>query len=105
MGRRWTGSAGWLEVLSEEDLRFLQRFLLASGSLKALAAEYGVSYPTVRSRLDRLIAKVREAEDPASNDPFERHLRVLVADGRLSAALARELWEAHRAARDEEGRK
>jgi hypothetical protein len=98
MVRAWTDVPAWLGVLNEEDLRFLQRFLLASGSLKALAAGYGVSYPTVRSRLDRLIAKVREAEEPVSTDPFERHLRILVADGRLSAALARELWEAHRAA-------
>src|SRR5206468_2133654 len=27
----------WLEVLEEEDVRFLRRFLLCSGSLKALA--------------------------------------------------------------------
>jgi hypothetical protein len=81
-------------------LHFLRRFLLCSGSLKDLAAEYGVSYPTVRGRLDRLIAKVRAAEEPASADPLEQKLRVLVADGRLSAALGRELLAAHRAALD-----
>lgn len=86
----------WLGVLDEEDLRFVRRFLLSSGSLKALAQEYGVSYPTVRSRLDRLIAKVRVAEDPDVQDPFDRTLRVLVADGKLSPALARELLGAHR---------
>ena len=53
----------WLAHLAEEDFHFLRRFLLCSGSLKDLAAEYGVSYPTVRARLDRLIAKVRAAED------------------------------------------
>jgi hypothetical protein len=88
--------------LSEEDWQFLKRFLLASGSLKGLAAEYGVSYPTVRARLDRLIAKVREAEDPALDDPFERQLRILVADDKLSAAMAKELWDAYLAARGKE---
>lgn len=87
----------WLGVLDEEDLQFLRRFLLSSGSLKALAEEYDVSYPTVRARLDRLIAKARAAEDPEVTDPFERKVRVLVADGRLSSALARELLHAHRA--------
>jgi hypothetical protein len=70
---------------------FLRRFVLASGSLKDLAAEYGVSYRTVRARLDRLIAKVQAAEDPQDGDPFERKLRVLVADNRITPALAREL--------------
>jgi hypothetical protein len=87
----------WLAVLGEDDLMFLKRFLLASGSLKALAQEYGVSYPTVRARLDRLIAKVRAADDPAVTDPFERKLRSLVADGQVSPALARDLLDAHRA--------
>jgi hypothetical protein len=87
----------WLAVLDDEDLQFLRRFLVSSGSLKALAEEYGVSYPTVRGRVDRLIAKVEAAEDPRVTDPFERKLRVLVADARLPSALARELLEAHRA--------
>ena len=59
----------WLAHLGEEDFHFLRRFLLCSGSLKDLAAEYGVSYPTVRGRLDRFIAKVRAAEDPRRRRP------------------------------------
>ena len=93
-----TAIPNWLAVLDEEDFTFLRRFLTSSGSLKALALEYGVSYPTVRARLDRLIAKARAAEDPTVSDPFERRLRVLVADGKLSVTLARELLDAHRAA-------
>lgn len=87
----------WLEALSDEDLQFLQRLLLSSGSLKALAVEYGVSYPTVRARLDRLIEKVKAAADPRTNDPFVRKLRVLVADGRIPSAVAKELLAVYRA--------
>jgi hypothetical protein len=90
----------WLAVLDDEDFQFLRRLLLSSGSLKALAEEYGVSYPTVRARLDRLIAKVEVAEDPRISDPFERKLRMLVADAKLPSALAKELLEAHRTAVD-----
>jgi hypothetical protein len=91
-----TRAPAWLEELDEDDFQFLKRFLLSSGSLKALAEEYSVSYPTVRARLDRLIAKVQAAEDPKLTDPFERKLRVLVADGRLTPSLAKVLLEAHR---------
>ena len=88
----------WMEPLNEEDLQFLKRFVLASGSLKALAKEYGVSYPTIRGRLDRLIAKVRAADTSRVTDPFHRKLQVLVADGVLSPGVAKELLEAHREA-------
>ena len=86
----------WLAELNEEDLHFLQRFLLVSGSLKALAQHYGVSYPTVRARLDRLIAKAKAADDPSLTDPFRRQLQLFLADGRLEAEVARELLAAYR---------
>ena len=91
----------WLELLDEEDQHFLKRFVLSSGSLKALCDEYGVSYPTLRARLDRLIAKVKAAEDPKVADSFQRKVHLLVAEGKISAALGRELWKAHRAVAEE----
>ena len=48
----------WLSALEDEDLVFVKKFLLASGSLKEMARQYGVTYPTVRLRLDRLIQKI-----------------------------------------------
>ena len=74
----------WIDDLSDEDLAFLRRFLLASGTLKQLAEDYGISYPTVRLRLDRLIEKVRLIESHADAGPFELRLRALYA--RTSAA-------------------
>lgn len=86
----------WLSGLDDEDLQFLRRLLMSSGSLKSLAEEYGVSYPTVRSRLDRLIAKARAGEGAQGTDPFERKLRLLVADNQVSPHVARDLLSAHR---------
>lgn len=40
--------------------RFIEMFVLASGNLKEIATHAGVSYPTVRSRLDKVIAALRE---------------------------------------------
>lgn len=48
-----------LARLDAEDQAFLLSFLNASGSLKDMARLYGISYPTVRNRLDVLIEKVR----------------------------------------------
>ncbi len=86
----------WMDALSDEDRQFLKRFLLASGSLKALAKDYGISYPTVRNRLDKLIEKVKVASEAEPADPFHRAIRVMVAEGRLGAATAKELLETHR---------
>jgi hypothetical protein len=104
MARESQAVPAWAQVLGDEDWQFLRRFLVASGSLKALAQEYGVSYPTVRARLDRLIAKVQAADEPTSDDPFERQVRVLVADGQLAPGVACALIEAHRAALKKEAR-
>ena len=94
----------WLSVLDEEDLQFLKRLLLASGSLKALAEEYGVSYPTVRARLDRLIDKVRMAEKPSMKDPFKRQLQALLSDGYVTTDVARKLMRAYQKSLDEHPR-
>lgn len=87
----------WIEHLSPEDLAFLKRFLLASGTLKELARQYGVSYPTVRLRLDRLIEKVRLIEEQGSAGPLELRLRTLYAEGRVDDGAFRALLEAYRA--------
>ena len=42
----------WMAELEEEDLTFIKKFILSSGTLKEEAALYGVSYPTLRLRLD-----------------------------------------------------
>ena len=91
----------WVEHLSEEDLVFLKRFLLAGGTLKDLAAQYEISYPTVRLRLDRLIEKVKLVDAAPAAGPFEQRLRTAFADGRLDAETFRSLLEAHR--REQEG--
>ena len=48
-----------LVSLSAEDQTFICDFVKASGSLKEMAALLKVSYPTVRNRLDEVIAKLQ----------------------------------------------
>ncbi len=59
----------WMANLEDEDVSFIKRFLLASGSLKEVASQYGVTYPTVRLRLDRLIQKIQISESTEA-DPY-----------------------------------
>jgi hypothetical protein len=49
-----------LARLPVEHQRFIEMFVLASGNLKAIAEQAGVSYPTVRSRLDKIIDTLRQ---------------------------------------------
>jgi len=85
----------WLEGLSDEDVAFVKRFILASGSLKELAKGYGISYPTVRLRLDRLIEKIRIHESEAIRSEFERKLRTLYAEGKVDVGTMNAILAAH----------
>jgi len=87
----------WIDLLSEEDLAFLKRFVLASGSLKELAQAYGISYPTVRLRVDRLIEKIKVLDSHEITSAFERALRAQFAEGRIDEDTLRVLLAAHRA--------
>lgn len=48
-----------LAELPVEHQRFIEMFVLASGNLKEIAEQVGVSYPTIRSRLDKVIESLR----------------------------------------------
>lgn len=84
----------WLELMDAEDLAFVRRFIMASGSLKELARVYGVSYPTVRLRLDRLIQKIEVFEAYRAASGLERKLRGYYAEGRIPEDVFRSLLEA-----------
>src|SRR5690242_10927834 len=85
----------WIDLLEEEDLAFVKRFILVSGSLKELADAYDVSYPTLRLRLDRLIDKIKILDSQKIEDPYERVLRAHFADGKLEAATFKHLLGAY----------
>ena len=79
---------GWMSELDEGDMTFIKRFLLSSGSLKEMASQYGVSYPTVRLRLDRLIQKIQMA-DNAESEPYVALIKRLALDDRLDFDTAK----------------
>ena len=51
-----------LATLNDDDQQFIVEFVKYSGSLKDMASHMKLSYPTIRNRLDELIAKIKENE-------------------------------------------
>jgi len=45
-----------------EEQKFILDFIKASGSLKIMAQKMKLSYPTVRNRLDDIIARISKLE-------------------------------------------
>ena len=85
----------WMAELEHEDLAFIKKFILASGSLKEVASVYGVSYPTVRLRLDRLIQKIQLTET-AEADPYVSLVKRLAVDDKLDFDTAKILITEYR---------
>jgi hypothetical protein len=59
---------GRLALLSSEQLEFVEVFLRCDGKIKRVEEELGVSYPTVRSRLNEIITTMGY-ELPGSESP------------------------------------
>jgi len=95
-------NTNWTETLSDTDWIFLKRFVLCSGSLKDLAREYDVSYPTIRLRLDRFIQKIQVHESMEQSGIFERTLRVQYADGQINRDCFEKLLSSYREEKKEE---
>ena len=85
----------WLSELDTEDINFIKKFILASGSLKEIAKIYAVSYPTVRLRLDRLIQKIQLAEK-ADDDDFINLVKRLTIDEKVELDVAKTIINAYK---------
>ena len=82
----------WFLALEPEDAAFLKNFTVKSGSLKEIARLYGVSYPTVRLRLDKLIQKI-ELADRQEEEPFPAFIKGLAVDARIDLETAKLIIE------------
>ena len=93
----------WMEDLEEEDLIFIKKFVLYSGSLKKLAESYGVTYPTVRLRLDRLIEKIN-AQEQEDSAPYVKLIKKLAIEDRIDFDAAKLLISTYRREKNEENK-
>jgi hypothetical protein len=80
---------GWAE-LSQEQLAFVETFVRCEGKLNRMEKEIGLSYPTLRNRLQEIIRLMGYEPGAADAADDEDRRRVLedVAAGRMSAQEA-----------------
>jgi hypothetical protein len=77
--------------LSPESLRLLEIFIRSRGNVKEMERELGLSYPTVRNKLDAAIKELGFEPNPAAEEDFKTQRREILERlerGELSAAEA-----------------
>lgn len=78
----------WLANLEDEDINFIKKFVLSSGSLKEVASLYDVTYPTVRLRLDKLIQKIH-LNDKEFKEPYIALIKKMAIDEKIDLETAK----------------
>lgn len=91
----------WMANLDDEDVTFIKKFILASGSLKESASQYHVTYPTVRLRLDKIIQKILISEDTAA-EPYIALIKRLALNEKLDFDTAKLLISEYKKMKKEE---
>lgn len=80
--------AGPFSGLSEEQTTFLRIFVMSRGNLSEVEKRLGVSYPTVRAKLDEVIQRLSETESRAEQLPEAR-----IAEPQRLDTIVREAME------------
>ncbi|MBX3111751.1 MAG: DUF2089 domain-containing protein [Fimbriimonadaceae bacterium] len=82
--------------LDQDQQRFLEVFIRARGVISTMEKELGLSYPTVRARLDGLLdalgyepLKTSGAKDDSRAAEARRKVLKMLEDGKLTAADAK----------------
>ncbi len=99
-GTRLEGSftLGRFHALSADQLEFLETFIRARGNFKDVERELGISYPTVRARLDAVIRSLGFPSQAEPDREAERRKEILreLADGKIAPDDAAALLEGER---------
>ena len=77
-----------LDRLDEEQLRFVETFVKVRGNIREMERELGISYPTVRNRLEAILQAMGYAVDAGGDDQAADHRREILDQlqaGKISA--------------------
>ncbi len=78
--------------LTDDELQFVIDFVKYSGSLKSMAQQHGISYPTLRNKLNHLIEALEKLEavhqKKQSGNMDKQHILELLENGKITAAEA-----------------
>jgi len=87
--------------LTDDQTTFLRLFVQRRGNLSEMEKALGISYPTVRNKLEEIIRALAQPEESGAQEPSRLREAILqqVATGTLAAAEAlRQLSELGNAA-------
>ncbi len=77
--------------LSPSQKQFVVSFLKCRGNIKDMEKEFNISYPTVRNRLDEIVAALGEL--PAKEPPSRKEVLDMLSRGEVSAEEAQQLLQ------------
>ena len=81
-----------LLALTPEQRSFVYSFLRNRGNIREMEKELGISYPTVRARLDQVIAALGiEPVKAADNKPTRKEVLEMLSRGELTQEQAMEM--------------
>ena len=87
----------WTSQLSREHLAFVKVFMTCRGKIKDVEQALGISYPTVVSRLDDVVARLAPAPERSSETETRRRLKILeqLSAGEIALDEAERLLRDH----------
>lgn len=74
--------------LTPDQMAFLEAFLRSRGNIRKVERELGISYPTVRSRLNTLLTALGFAVGPEEDDAAAQRRRKEILDQLEAGSLA-----------------
>jgi len=82
-------------ILSKEQTELIKIFLKSRGNLKEIERELGISYPTVRARLDDVVRTLGFTPAPEVSETVKEELLAKLESGEINAdEFVRKLDEA-----------
>ena len=76
------------DYLSDEELYFTETFIRCRGNIKEVEKELGISYPTVRPKLDAVIKKLGYETGPDQQSAKKEEILRALENGEITAEQA-----------------
>ena len=77
-----------LLALTPEQRSFVLSFLRNRGNIREMEKELGISYPTVRARLDQILAALGLEANPGKEKPARKEVLEMLAQGEITQEQA-----------------
>lgn len=77
--------------LTKEQLEFIEIFVLKRGSIKEIEKELGISYPTVRNKLDEVISALGHKVENEGRNSSKIEILNMLDSGEISSEEASNL--------------